>query len=174
MRSCQQVLSMRESIKMHTATRVSIVLVVAILQVGCHSQVVKSPSTATPSSPAPKRKETAPSVGSAPPDVPPVCDLLPVRPTQTSAHGSRKVTLSWNVSVPATQLPHDAVACYLVYRSSKAHDRDAKPINYTRVTGTTYIDPDVEPGVYYYATRAVSATGARSALSDEVRVEVRP
>ena len=65
------------------------------------------------------------------------------------------------------------MACYLVYRSAKPHDLNSKPINYTRVTGTTYVDPVIEPGKYYYAVRAISASGASSDLSIELPIEVK-
>jgi hypothetical protein len=83
------------------------------------------------------------------------------------------VTLSWNPSLPSTKSLHDVIIGYIVYRSAKPHDRKAHPINYTQVTGTTFVDSHVSPGkVYYYVTRAVSARGALSAPSNEVQVKI--
>jgi hypothetical protein len=97
-----------------------------------------------------------------------------VSPNNSQQHLSgHRVKLSWNPSVPASKSSRDAVVGYMVYRSAKPHDLNAKPINRTRVAGTTYVDLDVESGkVYYYATRAVSAGGAVSGPSNEIRVEI--
>jgi hypothetical protein len=89
--------------------------------------------------------------------------------------GARTVRLSWNPSVPASTLPRDAVIGYIVYRSAKPHDTGALPINLRRLTDTACVDTQVSPGeTYYYVTRAVSASGALSGPSNEVRVEIPP
>jgi hypothetical protein len=97
-----------------------------------------------------------------------------VSPNNGKQHPSgHSVKLSWNPSLPATKSSRDAIVGYMVYRSAKPHDLNAKPINPTRVAGTTYVDLDVESGkVYYYVTRAVSASGAVSGPSNEIRVEI--
>lgn len=87
-----------------------------------------------------------------------------------SPHG---VSLSWNPSAPVSKSPQDVILGYIVYRSSKSHDRNALPINYSRITGTTFSDCNVEAGkTYYYTTRAVDATGRISGPSNEVRVKI--
>jgi hypothetical protein len=86
---------------------------------------------------------------------------------------SHLVILSWSASKPATESPRAAIIGYIVYRSTKPHDDKAKPINVNRVAGTSFVDSNVEPGkTYYYVTRAVSANGALSGPSNEVRAEV--
>jgi hypothetical protein len=99
------------------------------------------------------------------------CDALGGK----AAPGAHTVTLSWNASVPASALPRDAVIGYIVYRSMKPHDTGAPPINIRRLTDTTCVDMHVVPGeTYYYVTRAVSASGALSGPSNEIRVQVPP
>lgn len=89
------------------------------------------------------------------------------------ASALHSVKLSWNPSVPATKSARDAIVGYIVYRSTKPHDPNATPINSTRITDTTFVDHHVEPGkVYYYVTRAVNASGALSAPSNEVRADI--
>jgi hypothetical protein len=101
--------------------------------------------------------------------LPAACDAL----GDKAAPGGHTVTLSWNASVPASPLPRDAVIGYIVYRSAKSHDTGAPPINIRRLTDTACVDMQVAPGaVYYYVTRAVSASGAISGPSNEVRVQV--
>jgi hypothetical protein len=87
--------------------------------------------------------------------------------------GTHTVRLSWNPSIPASALTRDAVIGYIVYRSIKSHDAGAPPINTRRLTDTTCVDTQVVPGqTYYYVTRAVSASGALSGPSNEVRVQI--
>jgi hypothetical protein len=89
------------------------------------------------------------------------------------AIGSHSVTLSWNASLPASKSPHGVILGYIVYRSTKSHDRNALPINFVRITGTTFSDCNVEPGkTYYYTARAVDAIGRTSVPSNEVRVKI--
>lgn len=83
------------------------------------------------------------------------------------------VLLSWNASVPATTLSRDAVIGYIVYRSHKAHDAKASPINIQRLMSTSCVDMQIQPGeTYFYVTRAVSASGALSGPSNEIRVQI--
>lgn len=83
------------------------------------------------------------------------------------------VTLTWMASVPASKAPSDAVIGYIVYRSTKPHDPHPLPINGSRVTGTKYVDSNVEAGkTYYYVTRAVSANGNLSEPSNETEVKI--
>ena len=86
---------------------------------------------------------------------------------------SHSVTLTWKPSVPISNFPRDKVIGYIVFRSTLPHDPKSVPINSTQVTDTRFIDHDVEPGkVYYYVTRAVSASGSLSAPSNEARAEI--
>jgi len=102
----------------------------------------------------------------------PACNALGDKTANPEAH---TVTLSWNASVPASALPRDAVIGYIVYRSTKPNDAGAPPINTRRLTNTTCVDIQVTPGqTYYYVTRAVSASGALSGPSNEVRVQIPP
>lgn len=87
-----------------------------------------------------------------------------------SPHG---VKLSWNASVPASKSPHGMILGYIVYRSTKSHDRNPMPINFARITGTSFTDCNVETGkTYYYTARAVDAIGRTSGPSNEVRVKI--
>jgi hypothetical protein len=62
-----------------------------------------------------------------------------------------------------------------VYRSTKPHDAQAPPVNIQRLIDTKCVDTQVAPGeTYYYVTRAVSASGALSSPSNEVRVQIPP
>jgi len=98
------------------------------------------------------------------------CDGSGIKPT---GPGAQTVTLSWNPSVPASAQPRDAVIGYIVYRSATPHDTNAPPINTRRLTETACVDTQVKPGgIYYYVTRAVSASGALSSPSTEVGVRI--
>ncbi len=93
----------------------------------------------------------------------------------TANPASHKVTLTWKASVPASKAPGDAIIGYIVYRSTQSHDPHPLPINPSRVTGTTYVDANVEAGkTYYYVTRAVSANGKLSAPSNETEAKIPP
>jgi len=86
---------------------------------------------------------------------------------------ANSVSLSWNPGVPAPKSARDAIIGCIVYRSTKPHDKDAKPINVTLIAGTTFLDSDVEPGeTYYDVTRAVTASHALSGPSNEAREEI--
>jgi len=94
-------------------------------------------------------------------------------PSSTAKPTAHIVKLSWKASIPATTAAGDAIIGYIVYRGRKPQDRKALPINVMQITGTTFVDTRVEPGaVYYYVTRAVSASGKVSGPSNEVRVEI--
>jgi len=96
------------------------------------------------------------------------CSSLPDK-----AQPPHSVTLSWNASLPASKSPHGVILGYIVYRSAKSHDRNALPVNYTRITGTTFSDCSVEAGkTYYYTARAVDTIGRTSLPSNEVRVQI--
>ena len=73
------------------------------------------------------------------------------------------VSLSWKAS-------SSPVLGYNIYR------RDAlgvAKLNSAPVDGTTYVDRSVQPGqTYYYVTKAVTARGAESSASNEVRADI--
>jgi hypothetical protein len=103
--------------------------------------------------------------------VPAACDTL----DDKAPPGAHTVKLSWNASIAASTSLADTVIGYIVYRSTKPDDLKAMPINIRRLTDTACIDVHVSPGeVYYYFIRAVNASGAISARSNEVRVEIPP
>jgi hypothetical protein len=115
--------------------------------------------------PHPAQKEVM-----TPASLPAACDAFGDKAAGPAAHS---VTLSWNASVPASVLARDAVIGYIVYRSTKPHDPGAPPINIRRLTDTACVDTQVSPGeIYYYVTRAVSASGALSGPSNQVRVQI--
>jgi hypothetical protein len=98
---------------------------------------------------------------------------LPSDGANQPAMVSHSVTLTWNASVPVSKSPHGVILGYIVYRSLKAHDRNAMPINFERITGTSFSDRNVEAGQsYYYTTRAADAIGRISGPSNEVRVKI--
>jgi len=100
------------------------------------------------------------------------CDASENKP-EPLAQGAHSVTLSWTASAPVSTSPHDAVVGYFVYRSMRSHDRKAKAINSLPAPDTTCVDRRVKSGkTYYYAVRAVSASGVVSRSSKEIKVHV--
>jgi hypothetical protein len=92
---------------------------------------------------------------------------------RAAAAHNHSVKLSWRASIPASKLPRDAVIGYNVYRSTTSHDRRPRRINAALCAGTTYVDPEVEPGqMYFYVTRGVTAKGVESSSSNETRVVI--
>lgn len=86
---------------------------------------------------------------------------------------NHSVKLSWAASVPASKLPRDKVIGYNIYRSTKSHDRHPQRINAKLCEGTSYTDTDVKAGkTYFYVTRGVTASGAESGPSNEVKAKV--
>lgn len=83
------------------------------------------------------------------------------------------VKLTWHASVPASNLPGDAVVGYNVYRSRRSHDHKPKQINSELCRVTTYIDTDVKAGkTYFYVTRGVTANGVQSGPSNEAKAKI--
>lgn len=83
------------------------------------------------------------------------------------------VKLFWKPSVPSGHSVGNSIIGYVVYRSTVPNDPKPMPINSTQVTGTTFVDSNVEPGkVYYYVTRAVNARGILSPPSNEARAKI--
>lgn len=73
------------------------------------------------------------------------------------------VSLSWKASTTAG-------VSYNVYRRGRL---GMVRINSTPLTATSCVDTTVQPGeTYYYTTKAVTANGAESLPSNEVRVTV--
>ena len=148
---------MRDGIKM--LKMLQAVLAVAILIVGigpqanCYedqdSQNCRGDSQANPSS-----NVTAAPSGSA-----------------ASSSKPHSLRLSWNASIPASNSPADAIRGYNVYRRSPG--KEYEKINTDLIRGTSCVDYLVKTGqTYYYETRAVSANGAVSKPSSEVRAVI--
>jgi fibronectin type 3 domain-containing protein len=94
-------------------------------------------------------------------------------PSESVASSSKghSVRLSWNASIPASNSPADAIQGYNIYRRDpgKAYEK----INTDLIWGTSCVDYRVKAGrTYYYETRAVSANGAVSKSSSEVKVMI--
>jgi len=88
-----------------------------------------------------------------------------------SLSNPQSVRLSWNASIPASNSPSDAIQGYNVYRRDpgKAYEK----INTSLIRGTSCIDHLVKKGqTYYYETMAVSANGAVSKPSPEVKAVI--
>ena len=86
---------------------------------------------------------------------------------------AHSVRLSWNASIPASDSPADAIKGYNVYRRipGKAYEK----INTDLIRGTSCVDYLVMAGrIYYYETRAVSATGAVGKPSPEAKAVIPP
>ena len=67
--------------------------------------------------------------------------------------GANKVELSW------AQNDYETLAGYNLYRSTNA-DSGFTKVNDTIITGTEYVDTDVQPGVtYYYYFKVVNTEG---------------
>src|SRR5271156_3675155 len=87
------------------------------------------------------------------------------QPRTASAPSGRQhsVSLSWKAST-------SPIVGYNVYRRSTS---GVVKLNFEPITGTSYIDRMVQPGqTYFYVTKAVSAKGAESTASNEIRADV--
>jgi hypothetical protein len=88
--------------------------------------------------------------------------------TSPKPHGVR---LSWDASIPATKSPSDEIKGYNVYRRSSGKEYDK--LNTYLIQGTSCVDDQVTAGhTYYYETKAVSANGAISKPSQEVKATI--
>ena len=86
---------------------------------------------------------------------------------------SPRVTLRWNASVSAGRPARDPVVGYNIYRGTRPHEFDPRPLNSAPVTAATYVDVTVERGkTYFYVTRTVTARGVTSRSSNEVEAVV--
>jgi hypothetical protein len=161
-------LSIRERIPNRLLFRLIAVFLTGICQITAQVKpalrATTSPPNATQQVPSQRQATTTAALPAA-------CDAL----GDTAAPGAHTVTLFWNASVPASAQPRDAVIGYIVYRSTKPQDTSALPINIRHLTDTACVDMHVAPGqIYYYVTRAVSASGALSGPSNEIRVQIPP
>jgi len=94
-------------------------------------------------------------------------------PPTRSASGAKphSVRLSWQSSVPASSSPGDAIKGYNVYR--RRPSGQYIKINVGLIHGTGCTDDSVGAGqTYYYKTNAVSASGAVSGFSQEIKANV--
>jgi hypothetical protein len=94
-------------------------------------------------------------------------------PSGSTASSSKphSVRLLWNASTPASNSPADAVRGYNVYR--RGPGKNYEKINTDLIRGTSCVDYLVKTGqTYYYETKAVSADGAVSRPSLEVRAVI--
>ncbi len=81
------------------------------------------------------------------------------------------VRLSWSASIPASNSPADAIKGYNVYRRDPGEEYEK--INADLIPGTSCVDYLVKAGqTYYYETKAVSAHGAVSKASSEVKAVI--
>ncbi len=80
--------------------------------------------------------------------------------------GAHWVSLSWIASTSSN------LAGYNIYRASSS-GAYTSPLNSSLVTGTTFADGTVAPGLtYYYVVRAVDSSGNQSANSNEDQVAI--
>jgi hypothetical protein len=80
---------------------------------------------------------------------------------------AHQATLTWTAST-------DAVAGYNVYRSTNPPGNEgATPINAALVTGTTYVDTPLIPGLYGYTVTSVEG-GVESVHTAEVTARILP
>jgi fibronectin type 3 domain-containing protein len=84
---------------------------------------------------------------------------IPAAPVLSGSAAPGTVSLNWTTI---------SGAGYLVFRSSPGNG-SYEQITPTPLTGTTYADSDIDPGVtYYYVVRAVTTGGAASGPSNEI------
>jgi hypothetical protein len=103
-------------------------------------------------------------------------DLHDTLPVQASSGGRNRhsVTLSWNPSLPTSNLLRDSIKGYYVYRSQTSQTYTEKNrINSLPLVGTRCLDTAVEPrATYYYSVKAVTENGALSAVSREIKAVI--
>ena len=81
------------------------------------------------------------------------------------------VRLSWSSSIPANSSPGNTILGYNVYRRDPG--KEYEKISTDLIRGTSCIDYLVKEGqTYYYETKAVSASGAESKASSEVKAVI--
>jgi glucose/arabinose dehydrogenase len=113
-------------------------------------------------------------VGGAPPPPPPpppppdtTPPTAPSSLTTTVASGS--VSLSWAASTDDV-----GVTRYSVYRGTTSGFTPSAANRITQPTGTSYTDPGLPAGTYYYRVAAEDAAGNASPFSDEASATIAP
>jgi hypothetical protein len=84
------------------------------------------------------------------------------------------VTLSWKPAVATSNLPHDAIQGYYVYRSLASQSyTEGNRMSESPLRVTQCVDTAVEPRkTYYYVVKAVTGGGKRSAFSTEIKAVI--
>jgi fibronectin type 3 domain-containing protein len=92
-----------------------------------------------------------------------VSRVVQQRDASVPAGPQHSVNLSWKAST-------SSVVGYNIYRHGPSGVVKLNPVP---VTGTSYVDRTVQPGqTYFYVTKAVSAKGAESTASNEIRADI--
>jgi len=119
------------------------------------------PSPPPPSPPPPSPPPPSPPPPSPPPPSPPPPSPPPPSPPPTSG----TATLSWLAPTTDTDgAPLTDLAGYRIYYGTSAGAlSDTIPL--TSVGLQTYVIPNLSPGTWYFAVKAVASTGVESALS---------
>ena len=123
------------------------------------------PSAATPASSHPKLLQCPPA------------GLPALQPSSLTGH--HKVTLTWNASIPSSNVESEAVG-YCLYRSKTANAAKRNPtcssceqINSIPIVGTGCVDDLVEDGAaYYYVATAINANQKISSSSNETPAQI--
>ena len=120
-----------------------------------------TPTPPPPTPPPPTPPPPTPPPPSPPPPSPPPPSPPPPSPPPTSG----TATLSWLAPTTDTDgAPLTDLAGYRIYYgTSAAALSDTIPL--TSVGLQTYVIPNLAPGTWYFAVKAVASTGVESALS---------
>ena len=97
----------------------------------------------------------------------------PSAPTGSPASSFKphSVRLSWSPSIPANSSPGNMIVGYNVYRREPG--KSYEKVNTDLIRNTSCVDYLVKAGqTYYYETKAVSASGAVSNASSEVKAVI--
>jgi hypothetical protein len=97
----------------------------------------------------------------------------------SSLTGHHKVTLTWNASIPSSNVESQAVG-YCLYRSKTPNAAKQNPrcgnceqINSIPIAGTGCVDDLVEDGAaYYYVVTAINANRKISSSSNETPAQI--
>jgi hypothetical protein len=92
-------------------------------------------------------------------------------PAATHPHS---VTLSWNVAVPVSNSPRDAIKGYYVYRSLTSYTyAESTRMSESPLRRTRCVDTSVESRkTYFYVVKAVTEGGKQSGSSIEIKAVV--
>jgi len=84
------------------------------------------------------------------------------------------VTLTWNVAVPVSNAPRDAIKGYYIYRSLMSHSyAESDRMNQSPLRATRCVDITVEPRkTYFYVVKSVTEGGKQSSVSAEIKAVV--